>query len=1046
MRSNHSRFIFLVALGVARFAAGAPFDYQPPIITVPAGFTVELVAAPPLVGHPMMACFDERGRLYIAESAGFNLNEEQLAERRPNFIRRLEDTDGDGVFDRSTIFADKLMIPNGALWLDGALYVAEPPGIWRFTDTDDDGVADKREHIAGNVRGNGMSSSLHGPMLHPGGRLFWCSGQEGYSLEKNVAPPPGRIAPGVFSLTRDGAEHEVFAVGGRANPVEVTFNDEGEVFGTISILDQPDGQRHDALMHWVWGGVHAHGPNDPVPLKRTGPDLPPLSHVGQVAPSGLERYRSAVFGAEFRGDIFWSQFNTRRVVRSRLSRHGATFRARDEDFLVSDSIDFHPTDVLEDADGSLLVIDTGGWFRHGCPTSHIAKPDAKGAIYRIRRTGAPKMNDPRGMEIDWAGAGATELARLLGDARPAVQDRAMAALASQGGKALPALEEMGAKPQTARRNGVWTLARIGTPAARKVIRDKLGDSDGSVRQAAANALGWARDREAAPGLLKLLGKDSPPSLVRETAAALGRIGDARAVAPLLTALALAAPGDAFLQHSLIYALIEIGEPAATARGLADPSPAVRRGALLALGQMDKAALTREQLTPLLRVEDAELQRAAFRIAAREEGKEALRAELWLALREQLPGSLPAPRADLFRETLAAHAGEAAARQLITGLFRDPKTPAAARLVMIGAMRQSSVKPLPEEWLSALEADLRAGPAEVQLAVIALARERALPPLDDTLKALARDAQQPGALRLACLDAIALRLAPVEAGLFDFVESSLAAAATPPERLSAARTLAALRLSDAQLARLAERLPAADALTLPTLLRAFARVTNDAVGTALVAALEKTPAVANVPAEELARLLNKFPTGTQAAAKPLLARLGADLERRSANREASSPLLKALSPLLVGGDIGRGRQVFFGPKSACAVCHRVSGQGGLIGPNLTTIAEVRAGRDLLESVVYPSASIVQGYRAFSVETTDGAGHAGILVRETPEAVWLRGADLAEVKIERARIAAMTESAVSLMPQGLDAALSREELRDLLAFLQSLKKLSSAAAER
>jgi len=268
-------------------------------MTVPAGFTVELAAPPHLVGYPMMACFDERGRLFIAESAGFNLDEKQLAERRPNFIRMLEDTDGDGRFDRSTIFADQLMIPNGVLWHQGALYVAEPPGIWRYTDTNNDGVADTREHIAGNVRSNGMSSTLHGPTLHPSGRLFWCSGQSGYSLDKNSEPPPGRIAPGVFSLKVDGSEHEVYAVGGMANPVEVTFNDEGEVFGTIAILGRYDGQRNDSLMHWIYGGVYAHNKNDPVPLKRTGPDLPALSRVGQVAPAGLAHYRGVAFGSEF---------------------------------------------------------------------------------------------------------------------------------------------------------------------------------------------------------------------------------------------------------------------------------------------------------------------------------------------------------------------------------------------------------------------------------------------------------------------------------------------------------------------------------------------------------------------------------------------------------------------------------------------------------------------------------------------------------------------------------------------------------------------------
>src|SRR5205814_282958 len=151
-----------------------------------------------------------------------------------------------------------------------------------------------------------------------------------------------------------------------------------------------------------------------------------------------------------------------------------------------ESVDFHPTDVLEDADGSLLVIDTGGWFRHGCPTSHIAKPDAKGAIYRIRRIGVPKVNDPRGLKINWTKAGAAELAKLLDDPRPAVSDRAIATLAKLGDPAATVLRPTArsAKSIPARRNAVWTLARIDTSAARASIRDALADADPSVRQSA----------------------------------------------------------------------------------------------------------------------------------------------------------------------------------------------------------------------------------------------------------------------------------------------------------------------------------------------------------------------------------------------------------------------------------------------------------------------------------------------------------------------------------------------------------------------------------
>ena len=80
-------------------------------------------------------------------------------------------------------------------------------------------------------------------------------------------------------------------------------------------------------------------------------------------------------------------FNLRKVTRHVLEPSGATFTNARLDFLVSDSRDFHPTDVIEDADGSLLVVDTGGWYKLCCPTSQLAKPDVLGAIYRVRRKG-----------------------------------------------------------------------------------------------------------------------------------------------------------------------------------------------------------------------------------------------------------------------------------------------------------------------------------------------------------------------------------------------------------------------------------------------------------------------------------------------------------------------------------------------------------------------------------------------------------------------------------------------------------------------------------
>src|SRR5262245_22184239 len=125
-------------------AAGAEHPFQPPRMTVPDGFVVEVVAAAPLVQHPMMAALDEQGHLYVTESSGANLNSNDLKATRPHSVRRLEDSDGDGVFDKVTVFADKMTYPQGALWHDNALFVASPPDVWRLDDTDGDGVADRR--------------------------------------------------------------------------------------------------------------------------------------------------------------------------------------------------------------------------------------------------------------------------------------------------------------------------------------------------------------------------------------------------------------------------------------------------------------------------------------------------------------------------------------------------------------------------------------------------------------------------------------------------------------------------------------------------------------------------------------------------------------------------------------------------------------------------------------------------------------------------------------------------------------------------------------
>src|SRR6476660_7718474 len=105
-----------------------------PRFQVPAGFVVEKVAGPPLVRYPLFAAFDDQGRLYVAEGTGTNLPGAELAKKKLGRIVVLEDTDGDGKFDTSRVFADGLVFPQGVLWHDGALYTASHPSFWRLED------------------------------------------------------------------------------------------------------------------------------------------------------------------------------------------------------------------------------------------------------------------------------------------------------------------------------------------------------------------------------------------------------------------------------------------------------------------------------------------------------------------------------------------------------------------------------------------------------------------------------------------------------------------------------------------------------------------------------------------------------------------------------------------------------------------------------------------------------------------------------------------------------------------------------------------------
>lgn len=369
---------------------------QVPPATLPAGYKLELAAVSPLVTHPIMGCLDDRGRLFVGDAVGVNWNKAQLEANPPNRVLMLEDTDKDGTFEKSTIFADKMTFPQGACWLDGSLYVCSPPGLWKLTDTNDDGIADRREMIVGGFEYTGNAADVHGPFLHPNGRLYWCHGRKGHKVvQKDGTLVDESLACGIWSCKPDGSDVAWHSLGCGDNPVEVDFTPDGDIIGVQNLYySQPRG---DTLIHWLYGGVYER--SDQLKaiahLQRTLENMPVMYNFGHVAVSGCCFWRAydsntpssprAQVSARAPLQFLVTHFNTQRLVRMELTPAGATYKAVENEFLKLHNPDIHLTDVLEDPrDGSLLLIDTGGWFRIGCPSSLMAKSDILGAVYRIR--------------------------------------------------------------------------------------------------------------------------------------------------------------------------------------------------------------------------------------------------------------------------------------------------------------------------------------------------------------------------------------------------------------------------------------------------------------------------------------------------------------------------------------------------------------------------------------------------------------------------------------------------------------------------------------
>ncbi|MDB6155314.1 MAG: Cytochrome c, partial [Chthoniobacteraceae bacterium] len=401
------RIWFLLLLSFSAFAAEAPlnvglrelprFAPLPPEealrrFVIKSGFHVELVASEPFVSSPVAICFDEDSRIFAAEMRDYSEQRDQTPHL--GRIRLLEDLDGDGLIDRSGIFADDLPWPTALFYSNGGLFVCAAPDIWWLKDTDGDGRADVRELIftgfnSGTARMN-VQALPNSFAWGPDNRIHLQTGGANRGLIRCLKLPkikPQELAGRDFWFDPQTLEFGFESGGGQFG---MSYDDEGRRFVCnnsdhlrLYLFDgRYAGRNAFAPMRSPLVSIAADGPAAPV--FRISPDEPwrvirtrwrvsgkvpgIVEGGGRVSgyftgATGTTVYRGDAFGAGFTGNTFTGDAGGNLVHRKRLRPDGITLigeRPEDEqraEFLASPDTWFRPVSFANAPDGTLLVID-----------------------------------------------------------------------------------------------------------------------------------------------------------------------------------------------------------------------------------------------------------------------------------------------------------------------------------------------------------------------------------------------------------------------------------------------------------------------------------------------------------------------------------------------------------------------------------------------------------------------------------------------------------------------------------------------------------------
>jgi putative membrane-bound dehydrogenase-like protein len=994
----------LVVLAAGRTTADPPGPPYSPAdsmrtMELEEGFRLELVVSEPDVQSPVAMEIDEDGRLFVVEMPGYPLDVSPSGK-----VKLIEDRDGDGRFERVTLFADGLVLPTGVMrWKKGVLVTAAPDVLY-LEDTDGDGRADVRKVVlTGFARSNpqhtvnsplyGLDNWVYVAHQGPAGAVIYTElfGDRGKPLTFPDAPDRAPVDPKDSTVRFRPDTFEAEAIGGESQYGH-TFDAYGRYFGNDNshhlwhqVIDARYLQRNPHLLvRRVMHDVPDHGAAAQVFPITKRPNFELLTEAGEfTSASAPTLYLGGAFGGEYEGSVFEAEPVHNLVHRDVLAQAGPTFTARrgkpDREFLAAGDAWFRPVNFYVGPDAALYVVDYyrariehPEWTASDTqrdPSSMYAGQD-RGRIYRVARetAGAGAGRRPA------LGSTSSEgLVSALSDPNAWWRRTAQRLLVSRADRrVVPSLMKAAADAPMGpgRLHALWTLEGLGALDPATIMR-ALGDTDPGVRE---NAVRLAEQNGSIPALdarLASLASDPDPRVRFQVLATLGSVD---------TPVAKAA------HERLLFS------------GLADEWMQI---AGLSAGS-DRAARYFERATTGAGALTAEEREGRARFVRRVTSV--------IAARQQTP-EIAHVIATVAEPAGAAAPGEGAwwraagLEGLLDGGGGRPSAPASlesSRDRLLTLMDS----PSPQVRAGGLALLAVAGLGSSDAASHALGRAEQLA----TAKA-GDEARRADAVALLALDRARERTALLQALIDPREPEAVQSAAIKALGRRQGRAIGTFLLSKWPQLTPAARSDAAGAL-----------LANEARTWLLVDAIKSGVVQPwTLDFHQKRQLLMNRNDEIRAAARALLEE---DPRRRG------QTVARYAAALDMAGDPVRGEQVF---AAACASCHNTGGTAGDLGPDLATVRH-RPPLLLLADILLPSQSIAQKYETYVVVRTSGTAESGVLASQTPTSITLRQSGTQQVTIPRGEIRSMTVSPQSAMPADLDKLITPEQMADLLAFLR------------